>query len=137
MQHPATQVRRELFDVGSITDWLEPVPDLALTCRVIVARQAAPERAAAVTTGKLIGRFVYELVLTTAPVQCLGANEVVELYYQRGSFEQVLSAEDAEQDPDRWCSCTPHGQAFWQILSNGCGTRAWSWAWSPRRTGCA
>ncbi len=124
VQHPETQVRRELFDVGYITDWLEPLPDLALTCRVIVARQSAPERAAAVTTGKLIGPYVYELFLTTAPAQCLRTNEIVELYYQRGGFEQVLSDEDAEQDPDRWCSCTPHGQEFWQILSQ--------WVWNTR-----
>ncbi len=124
VQHPETQVRRELYDVGYIRDWLAPMPDLALTCRVIVARQHAPARAEAVTTGKLLGPFVYELFLTTAPPQCLRANEVVELYYQRGSFEQVLSDEDAEQDPDRWCSCTPHGQAFWQILSQ--------WVWNTR-----
>jgi hypothetical protein len=77
VQHPETQVRRDLFDVGYITDWLAPVPDLALTCRVIVARQAAPERAAAVTTGKLLGECVYELVLTTAPAQCLQGDELV------------------------------------------------------------
>ena len=124
VQHPETQVRRDLFDVGYITDWLEPVPDLALTCRVIVARQAAPDRADKVTTGKLIGPFVYELFLTTAPAQCLRVDEIVEVYYQRGGFEQVLSDEDAEQDPDRWCSCTPHGQEFWQILSQ--------WIWNTR-----
>jgi hypothetical protein len=124
LQHPETQVRRELFDVGYIQDWLEPMPDLALTCRVIVARQTAPERAEAVTTGKLLGPFVYELFLTTAPAQCLRANEIVELYYQRGGFEVVLSDEDTEQDPDRWCSCTPQGQEFWQILSQ--------WVWNTR-----
>ncbi|MDP9316956.1 MAG: hypothetical protein M3R24_39890 [Chloroflexota bacterium] len=123
-QHPETQVRRELFDVGYITDWLQPVPDLALTCRVVVARQAAPAHAEAVTTGKLLGSFVYELFLTTAPALCVRVDEVVELYYQRGGFERVLSDEDAEQDPDRWCSCTPHGQEFWQILSQ--------WVWNTR-----
>jgi hypothetical protein len=117
LQHPETQVRRELFDVGYIQDWLEPMPGLALTCRVIVARQTAPERTETVTSGKLIGPFVYELFLTTAPAQCLRANEIVELYEQRGGFEVVLSDEDAEQDPDRWCSCTPQGQEFWQIVS--------------------
>ena len=124
VQHPETQVRRELFDVGYIRDWLAPTPDLALTCRVIVARQAAPDRADKVSTGKLLGTFVYELFLTTAPAQCLHAAEVVELYFQRGGFERVLSDEDVEQDPDRWCSCTPHGQEFWQILSQ--------WVWNTR-----
>ena len=124
VQHPETQVRRELFDVGYIRDWLAPTPDLALTCRVIVARQAAPDRADKVSTGKRLGPFVYELFLTTAPAQCLHAAEVVELYYQRGGFERVLSDEDEEQEPDRWCSCTPHGQEFWQILSQ--------WVWNTR-----
>ncbi len=124
VQHPGTQVRRELFDAGYITDWLAPVPDLALTCRVIVARQAAPPRTEELTNGKLRDGFVYELFLTTAPVQCLHAKEVVDLYFQRGGFEQVLSDEDAEQDPDRWCSWTPHGQEFWQILSQ--------WVWNTR-----
>jgi hypothetical protein len=124
VQHPETQVRRDLFDVGYISDWLEPVPDLALTCRVIVARQTAPEHSDEVTTGKLIGSFVYEVFLTTAPTQCLRADEVVEVYYQRGGFERVLSDEDAEQDPDRWCSGTPQGQEFWQVISQ--------WVWKTR-----
>lgn len=78
-KHPETEVQRELFDVGYIPDWLEPVPDLALTCRVIVARQTASQRAEAVTSGKLVGSFVYDLFLATAPAQCLRANEIVEL----------------------------------------------------------
>jgi hypothetical protein len=40
----------------------------------------------------------------------------VELYLHRGAFETVLSDEDQEQDPDRWCSHTACGQEFWQIL---------------------
>lgn len=123
-QHPETQVRRELFEVGYITDWLAPGSDLALTCRVIVARQDAPERADAVGSGTLRGAYVYELFLTSAPAQCLRPEEVVALYYQRGAFERVLSDEDAEQDPDRWCSCTAKGQEFWQIVSQ--------WVWNTR-----
>jgi hypothetical protein len=124
VQHPETQVQRDLFDVGYITDWLVPVPDLALTCRVIVARQPAPAHAKEVTNGKLRDGWVYELFLTTAPVQCFHVTEVVDLYFQRGGFEQVLSDEDEEQDPDRWCSCTPNGQDFWQIVSQ--------WVWNTR-----
>ncbi len=79
VQHPETRVRRELFEVGYIADWLAPVPELALTCRVIVARQPAPEGADAVGSGKRRGPYVYELFLTSAPGQCLRADEVVEL----------------------------------------------------------
>jgi hypothetical protein len=42
----------------------------------------------------------------------------------RGSFETVLADEDAEQDPDRWCSHTPSGQECWQIISQ--------WMWNLR-----
>jgi hypothetical protein len=117
VQHDETQVQREVFDIGFIADWLEPLPDLPLTARVIVTRHAAPATAAQVTVGKLIGAHVYEIFLTSAPAQRLRAADIVDLYHQRGAFEQVLSDEDQEQNPDRWCSCTPQGQEFWQIVS--------------------
>ena len=49
---------------------------------------------------------------------------MLELYQHRGSFEQVLSDEDAEQDVDRWCSRTACGQELWQILNQ--------WVWNTR-----
>jgi hypothetical protein len=49
---------------------------------------------------------------------------VVALYLHRGAFENVLSDEDLEQDPDRWCSHAPVGQECWQILSQ--------WVWNLR-----
>ncbi len=124
VQHDETHVQREVFDIGFIADWLEPLPDLPLTVRVIVTRHAAPSTATQVTVGKLIGAQVYELFLTSAPAQRLRAADIVDLYYQRGAFEQVLGDEDQEQDADRWCSCTSHGQEFWQIVSQ--------WLWNTR-----
>lgn len=124
LRHDETNVQQEVFDVGSITNWLEPLPDLPLTCRVIVARHAAPTRAVQVTVGKLIGAHVYEIFLTSSPAQRLRAADIIDLYHQRGAFEQVLSDEDQEQDADRWCSCTPDGQEFWQIVSQ--------WLWNTR-----
>jgi hypothetical protein len=47
---------------------------------------------------------------------------VVALYLHRGAFEAVLSDEDQEIDPDRWCSHSPAGQQAWQIVSQ--------WAWN-------
>ncbi|SRR5579883_55787 len=124
VRHPETRAQRDLFDVGDITDWLAPTPERTLTCRVIVARQPAPERAEEVGSGKLVGEYVYELFLTTVPAACLRTDEIVALYYQRGAFERVLSDEDVEQDPDRWCSRLPAGQEFWQIVSQ--------WVWNTR-----
>jgi hypothetical protein len=38
--------------------------------------------------------------------------------------ETVLSDEDREQDPDRWCSHSACGQELWQIISQ--------WIWNLR-----
>jgi hypothetical protein len=52
--------------------------------------------------------------------------DVLDLYLHRGSFETVLADEDVEQDPDRWCSCTPCGQDFGRSSANGCGISVWN-----------
>src|SRR5919202_2284743 len=35
LTHPETQVCREVFDLGTIAEWVESVPGLGLTCRVV------------------------------------------------------------------------------------------------------
>ena len=122
--HPETGVRREVFEVGYLSDWLEPLFEHELRCRVIVTKRVAPAHGEQVTVGKLVGQDIYELFLTSHPTRCLQAADVVRLYQHRGSFETVLADEDVEQDPDRWCSYTPHGQACWQIVSQ--------WVWNLR-----
>lgn len=122
--HPETQVRREVFDAGYMTDWLEDHPEQLVSSRVIVTRRAAPTDHTAVAVGKVRGAYVYELFLTSQSAASLPATMIVELYHHRGSFEQVLSDEDQEQDPDRWCSHTAYGQEFWQIVSQ--------WVWNLR-----
>ncbi len=124
VMHSETQMQREVFDAGFMTDWLEDHPEQLVNYRVIVTRRAAPAVQPPNTVGKLIGEHIYELFLTSHPAACLPATMIVELYQHRGSFEQVLSDEDQEQDPDRWCSRTGHGQEFWQILSQ--------WVWNTR-----
>jgi len=119
-----SQVVRELFDVGFIADWLPERPELVIQYRVMVARRTAPADPAQITVGKLRGEHVYELFLTSHSASTLPAATVLELYAHRGSFEQVLSDEDCEQDPDRWCSRTACGQEFWQILNQ--------WVWNIR-----
>jgi hypothetical protein len=68
--------------------------------------------------------MVYELFVTKLTAPAFSAKDVLDLYLHRGSFETVLADEDVEQDPDRWCSHTPNGQEFWQILSQ--------WTWNLR-----
>jgi hypothetical protein len=124
LMHPDTGVRREVYEVGYFSDWLEPLFKEELRCRVIVTKRPAPADREQVTVGKQVGQDVYELFLTSHPARCLQAADVVQLYLHRGSFEQVLADEDEEQDPDRWCSYTPHGQTCWQIVSQ--------WVWNLR-----
>ena len=122
--HIESQVQRELFDAGFIADWLPEQPEVVIYYRVVVARRTAPADPAQISVGKLRGEHVYELFLTSHSASRLPAATVLELYGHRGSFEQVLSDEDDEQDPDRWCSRTECGQEFWQILSQ--------WVWNIR-----
>jgi hypothetical protein len=74
--------------------------------------------------GVIRAQMVYELFLTTAPSPAFTAADVLDLYLHRGSFETVLADEDREQNPDRWCSHTPWGQEFCQILHQ--------WLWNRR-----
>ena len=67
---------------------------------------------------------VYELFFTNLPQQAFTATDVVELYLHRGAFEPVLSDEDQEIDPDRWCSHSAWGQECWQMVSQ--------WVWNLR-----
>lgn len=67
---------------------------------------------------------IYELFLTKLPQEAFTASDVVALYAHRGSFETVLSDEDREQDPDRWCSHAAWGQEAWQIVCQ--------WTWNLR-----
>jgi hypothetical protein len=115
--HPETGTCRALFDC----------PDLPLTptgphARVIVATHPATTTAAPIGTTR--GEVVYELFYTALPVSAFTPADVVALYLHRGAFETVLSDEDQEQDPDRWCSRTASGQEFWQILAQ--------WVWNLR-----
>src|SRR6266705_4317237 len=67
---------------------------------------------------------VYELFVSTLPSPAFTSSDVLDLYLHRGSFEGVLADEDVEQDADRWCSHTPCGQEFCQILAQ--------WVWNLR-----
>jgi hypothetical protein len=122
--HAETQVQRDVFEVGFVADWLEERPDVVIPYRVILTRRAAPAERVQIAVGKLRGAHVYELFLTSHPATALPAATILQLYQHRGSFEQVLSDEDNEQDPDRWCSQTPFGQEFWQMISQ--------WVWNTR-----
>jgi hypothetical protein len=111
----------ELFDGG----WLPlGLDEGSPKVRVIVTRHAAPPPGKKVTVGKQVGEWVYELFMTTLPVEGFLVEDAWDLYQGRGAFEAVLSDEDVEIDPDRWCSYTEHGQELWQI--------ACQWVWNLR-----
>jgi hypothetical protein len=89
---------------------------------VVVATHPAAKKKSPV--GVTREGVVYELFFTNLPQQAFTATDVVELYLHRGAFEPVLSDEDQEIDPDRWCSHSTWGQETWQIVVQ--------WIWNVR-----
>ena len=67
---------------------------------------------------------MYEIFITTLPIDGFLVEDVLDLSHGRGAFEAVLTDEDVEEDPDRWCSYTECGQELWQI--------ACQWVWNLR-----
>jgi len=57
--HPDSGVRREVYEVGYFSDWLEPLFEHELHCRVIVTKRAAPASGEQVTVGKQLGEDIY------------------------------------------------------------------------------
>jgi hypothetical protein len=115
--HSETGTCRALFDFPDLT--LSPAGPRT---RVIVATRPATDLPVKVGTTR--GEHVYELFYTALPKGSFTPADVVALYLHRGAFETVLSDEDKEQEPDRWCSHTAWGQEFWLILAQ--------WTWNLR-----
>jgi hypothetical protein len=115
--HPETGTCRALFDFPNLS--LSPTGPHT---RVIVAARATTD--GPVKVGTTRGENVYELFYTALPPGAFTPADVVALYLHRGAFEMVLSDEDKEQAPDRWCSHSAWGQEFWLILAQ--------WIWNLR-----
>jgi hypothetical protein len=115
--HPASGMTRQLYDCPSIR-LLPKGPAVRLLIATHPATDDPPK------VGQTRNGLVYELFVSTLLAPAVTAKDVLDLYLHRGSFETVLADEDREQEPDRWCSHTPCGQEFWQILSQ--------WVWNLR-----
>jgi hypothetical protein len=115
--HPESGICRTLYDCLAV-----PLGVPGQLGRIIVATHPASRKPSWV--GVTRSGVVYEVFLTNLPQGAFTAADVVALYFQRGAFENALADEDAEQDPDRWCSHTAWGQECWQIISQ--------WVWNLR-----
>jgi len=109
-QRPQSRVARSLYDCPEV-----PVGPEGVRYRVGVATH--PESLKKSPVGVTRGGVVHELFFTALPQQGFTACDVVELYLHRGAFEPLLSDEDQEIDPDRWCSLSACGQEAWCIIS--------------------
>jgi hypothetical protein len=67
---------------------------------------APPNRARGFRWASAEVAWVYEVFITTLPIDGFLVEDVLDLYHGRGAFEAVLADEDVEEDPDRWCSYT-------------------------------
>jgi len=115
--HPESGALRCLYDCPEV-----PLVAGGPRARLIVASH--PATSTSVSIGKKRDGMVYELFVTRLAGPAFSAKDVLDLYLHRGSFETVLADEDIEQEPDRWCSHTPCGQEFWQIIGQ--------WVWNLR-----
>src|SRR5436305_5329996 len=115
--HAESGATRDLYDCPSI-HLLPGQPGVRLLIATHPATDDPPK------VGQQRNGLVYELFISTVLAPAVTATDLLDLYLHRGSFETVLADEDIEQDPDRWCSHTPCGQEFWQILSQ--------WVWNLR-----
>jgi hypothetical protein len=116
-QRPESQMVRTLYDCPQV-----PIGPESMLCRLVVATHPAGKKKSPV--GITRSGVVYELFFTTLPQRAFTASDVVELYLHRGAFEPLLSDEDQEIDPDRWCSHSAWGQECWQVISQ--------WIWNLR-----
>jgi hypothetical protein len=114
---PESAYERSLYDCPEVS-----VGANGERCRVLVATHPAGPKKPRVGVER--DGVVYELFLTTLPQAAFTASDVVALYLHRGAFENALSDEDRELDPDRWCSHTAWGQECWQIICQ--------WVWNLR-----
>lgn len=114
---PESSLVRTLYDCPDV-----PVGKTGCRCRVVVATHPATGKKSRI--GHTREGLVYELFFTHLPQDGFTASDVVALYLHRGAFEPLLSDEDQEIDPDRWCSHSPAGQEAWQIVSQ--------WIWNVR-----
>jgi hypothetical protein len=115
---PESQTTRTLYDCPEVLVGPEGV-----SCRVVVAIHPVGKTKSRV--GVTRDGWVYELFFTSLPQQSFTAVDIVELYLHRGAFEPALSDEDAELDPDRWCSHAACGQECWQLIAQ--------WVWNLRQ----
>lgn len=113
-----SQVTYEVFDLPQML-----LEDGTTSVRLLLTRQAW-KYGEPISVGKVLGDWVYEQFVTTLPSEGFLATDVLDLYQGRGAFEGTLADEDLEGDPDRWCSLTPCGQEFWQVV--------WQWVWNLR-----
>jgi hypothetical protein len=114
---PESSLVRQLYDCPEV-----PVGKTGSRCRAVVATHPTASKKSRI--GHIRKGVVYELFFTHLPQDGFTASDVVALYLHRGAFEPMLSDEDKEIDPDRWCSHSPAGQEAWQIVSQ--------WIWNVR-----
>jgi hypothetical protein len=114
---PESGLVRQLYDCPDV-----PVGKEGCRCRVVVATHTTASKKSRI--GQTRKGVVYELFFTRLPQDGFTASDVVALYLHRGAFEPVLSDEDVEQDPDRWCCHSAWGQECWQVVSQ--------WIWNIR-----
>src|SRR5581483_4561991 len=108
----------ELFDGG----WLS-LDEGSPQARVIVARHQAPEPGKKVRVGKRIDEWVYELFITTLPVEGFLVEDVLDLYHGRGADRgQYWLMKTSKKIPTAGAPTWSVDRNSGKSLANGSGT---------------
>jgi hypothetical protein len=107
----------ELFEGG----WLalgEGLPQ----ARVIVVRHRAPAKGKPVRVGKRIDEWVYELFITTLPIDGFLVEEVLDLYHGRGADRGRCSPmKISKKTPTAGAPTRSVGRSSGKLPASGCG----------------
>jgi len=96
--------------------------------RVIVARHRVPPKGKLIKVGKRIGEWVYELFITTLPVNGFLVEDVLDLYHGRGADRGRCSPmKMSKKIPTAGAPTLSVGRNCGKWCANGCGTCASHW----------
>ena len=107
----------ELFDGG----WLQLDAGVS-QARVIVARHRAPAPGKSVPVGKCIGEWVYELFITTLPVDGFLVEDVLDLYMVGEPSRPCSLMRISKKIPTAGAPTPSVGRNCGKWPANGCGT---------------
>lgn len=122
----STGSRREIFDLGLVSWCVGNNSSQTTQTRLILVSRPYDPKTKQIRVGKRRGNRILEIFVSDQAPENFSAQDLLTTYYGRGEFEDNLGQENVEQKTAQYCTDNPHGQDFWQLLSQ------WIWNWRLR-----